>query len=240
MKKLYLLIVSLSCWFASQAQSVGIGTTTPDSTSILDIVSTNKGVLIPRIGDTANVTDPVEGLIIYNKQTKTPYYYNGKKWLSLVGAAPGSLSSTSTDSITYLVTGNGFNSIELPVSGLTQGIVNDGISVIGTVSKPVFADFKFAKKPDINSKTFHLRTVYYTAPATASIEFKLYAAGAATPYISYRFKNLLFTGINTIVGAGAPTFIETVSFKFSDFGLKNWVTNNGLNFNIATGVVSAY
>ncbi|MES2650041.1 MAG: hypothetical protein V4717_24405 [Bacteroidota bacterium] len=240
MKKLYLLIVYLSCWLASQAQSVGIGTTTPDSTSILDIVSTNKGVLIPRIGDTANVTAPVEGLIIYNKQTKTPYYYNGKKWLSLVGTAPGSRYSTSTDSITYLVTGNGFTSIELPVIGLTQGITNEGISVIGTVYKPVFEDFKFAKKADINSKTFHLKTMYFIGPITASIEFKLYAEGAAIPYLSYRFKNLVFTGINTSVGEGVQTFIETVSFTFSDFGLKNWVTNNGLNFNIATSVVSAY
>ena len=238
MKKLYFLIASQAFFFASQAQSVGIGTTTPDSTAILDIVSTNKGVLIPRIGDTTNVTDPVEGLIIYNKKTKTPYYFNGKNWLSLVGAPPGSLSA-STDNITYEITGTGFRSTEFPVIAITQGVTNDGIPPLGA-PKPTFADFSFIKKPDINSKTFNQRTIYYSPPPTVSIEFKLYAAGAATPYISYRLKNLLFTGIHTSVGGGAATFFESVSFTFTDYGFKDWVTNIGFNYNVATRVISAY
>lgn len=239
MKKLFLLITILASFFASQAQSVGIGTSTPDSTAILDIVSTNKGVLIPRIGDTANVTDPVEGLIIYNKKTKTPYYFNGKKWLTLIGAAPGSLLA-STDSITYVITGTGFRSTEFPVIGITQGVTNQGISPLGGSSKPTFMDFSFTKKPDLNSKFFNQRTIYYSTPPAASIEFKLYAAGAATPYISYRLKNPLFTGITTSVGGGTANFIESVSFTFTDYGFKDWVTNTGFNFNVTSRLISAY
>jgi|TARA_B110000908_G_scaffold120476_1_gene141181 hypothetical protein len=59
-----LIILTSSNLFAQ----VGIGTTTPDTSSILDVSSTNKGLLIPRLTTTErdNITLPAKGLIIYN------------------------------------------------------------------------------------------------------------------------------------------------------------------------------
>ena len=56
------------------SQNVGIGTTAPDASAQLDIKSTNKGVLVPRIALTAaNVSSPVsspaDALLIYNTAT---------------------------------------------------------------------------------------------------------------------------------------------------------------------------
>ncbi|MEO7313381.1 MAG: type VI secretion system tube protein Hcp [Chitinophagaceae bacterium] len=237
MKKLFILIVSLAGNYASRAQTVGIGTTTPDSKAILDIVSTNKGVLLPRINDTANVTNPVEGLIIYNKNTKTPYYYDGKKWLSMFGTVTGSASS-STDSITYMVTGTGYTTTELPAGAITQGVTNQGIiGGSGNLSKPTFADFNFTKIPDVNSYDFYLGAVQ-RGPRPASIEFKFYAAGAATPYMSYRLKNIIFTSMKPSVGS--VPFIESISFVFDDYSFKDWVTNANFSYNLTTGVFSSY
>jgi|GEM_PF-5101723 len=67
---------------------VGIGTTSPDSGSILDISSTNKGVLLPRI-DIANLnslsplTSGAEGMLVYNTNTSTGpgfVFWNGSSW----------------------------------------------------------------------------------------------------------------------------------------------------------------
>lgn len=47
---------------------IGVGTTTPNSSALLDIVSTSKGILIPRMTTTQRnaITSVAEGLMIYN------------------------------------------------------------------------------------------------------------------------------------------------------------------------------
>ncbi len=54
--------------------NVGIGTTAPNASSLLDITSTTKGILIPRIALTASnvaapITTPADALLIYNTAT---------------------------------------------------------------------------------------------------------------------------------------------------------------------------
>jgi hypothetical protein len=80
------------------SQSVGIGTDSPDSSAILDVLSKNKGFLPPRLALIAtNIADPVinpkPGLLVYNTATSggTPinvspgyYYWNGLAWYPLV------------------------------------------------------------------------------------------------------------------------------------------------------------
>lgn len=63
---------------------VGIGTTTPDASAELEVKSTNKGVLLPRVTSTASVTSTSEGLIVY--QTNAPaglYIYKSGAWVQL-------------------------------------------------------------------------------------------------------------------------------------------------------------
>ncbi len=67
MKNILCFKVLLFFIFYSSAQ-VGIGTTTPDSSTILDVESTSKGILIPRLSsDQINaITNPAHGLMVYN------------------------------------------------------------------------------------------------------------------------------------------------------------------------------
>ena len=75
------------------AQSnVGIGTSNPNSTAILDVTATNKGMLVPRISITSD-TNPISGskpngLLVWNTNGayKTGigfYFWNGSTWTSL-------------------------------------------------------------------------------------------------------------------------------------------------------------
>ncbi len=59
-------------FFSSNAQ-VGIGTTTPDASSVLDITSTTGGVLFPRMNTAQRdlITNPATGLLIFNTTTNT-------------------------------------------------------------------------------------------------------------------------------------------------------------------------
>jgi trimeric autotransporter adhesin len=83
---------------------VGIGTTTPDSSSLLDITSSNKGVLIPRISlvqttNFAPLLSHVAGMQVYNTATindVTPgqYYNDGTKWIKVADANLGKRNYT--------------------------------------------------------------------------------------------------------------------------------------------------
>ncbi len=113
MKKLILtlLILTLAC-SAGMAQSVGINSdgTAPDASAMLDVKSTSKGFLAPRVTSTADVTTPATGLLVYQTGGTPGYYYNSgtpasPAWVQL-GAASGSSQWTTTGSNIYYNTGN--------------------------------------------------------------------------------------------------------------------------------------
>lgn len=95
MKTLFnLLIVVFVCFFYQATAQVGIGTTNPNNSSVLEISSTDKGVLIPQVAltvgtsDPSPVTNPANSLLIYNTATVgdvTPgyYYWDGSEWKPL-------------------------------------------------------------------------------------------------------------------------------------------------------------
>lgn len=58
---------------------VGIGTTTPNNSSILEVSSTNRGFLPPRMTEIERnaITNPALGLLIYNSTSKCIETYNG-------------------------------------------------------------------------------------------------------------------------------------------------------------------
>lgn len=87
MKNLFLTLLSLVAM--STFAQVGIGTTTPDPSSILEMESTTQGMLTPRMlqSERDAITTPATGLLIYQTDN-TPgfYYYNGAAWVPFGGA----------------------------------------------------------------------------------------------------------------------------------------------------------
>jgi len=61
---------------------VGIGTSTPDASSLLDVDSTTQGLLPPRMTTTQRdaISSPAAGLIIYNTTTNLLNFFNGSVW----------------------------------------------------------------------------------------------------------------------------------------------------------------
>ena len=66
--KIKSLISVLSILFAFSIQAkVGIGTETPNASSLLDLSSTSKGFLVPRMTEAQKnaISSPAQGLLIY-------------------------------------------------------------------------------------------------------------------------------------------------------------------------------
>ena len=59
---------------------IGVGTTTPNANAVLDVTSTTKGILLPRL-----TSDPtgVAGMIYYNTTSNIVKLYNGSAWIAL-------------------------------------------------------------------------------------------------------------------------------------------------------------
>ena len=92
-------------FFSIKAVSqVGIGTTSPSASSILDITSTNSGLLIPRVtlinsSDIVTIPSPTTSLLVYNNgfAPNGYYYWDGTLWvkLEIAGNLDWSLSGNS-------------------------------------------------------------------------------------------------------------------------------------------------
>ncbi len=89
LKQNYLLIFFLFAIQLGNSQ-VGINNTgnPPDDSAMLDIQSTNSGLLIPRMTGAQRdaINTPATGLLIYNIDDNAFYYYNGTAWVLFVAA----------------------------------------------------------------------------------------------------------------------------------------------------------
>ena len=87
---------------SAQAQSVGIGTTAPNASAALDVVSSARGVLLPRLTLTQRgaIPNPATGLIIYQTDTAPGFYYNSGTatapvWDQIATAAGAAITATN-------------------------------------------------------------------------------------------------------------------------------------------------
>ena len=90
MKKTLLLCLFVYIALQTNAQRVGIGTTTPDTSAMLEVKSSNKGVLLPRvyltsIFDSLTIPKPAVSLLVYNTNKTLHdgagyYAWNGNSW----------------------------------------------------------------------------------------------------------------------------------------------------------------
>ena len=103
MRKLLLFTALIAVSFASFAQ-VGIGTTTPNASAALDVSSTTKGFLPPRMTKVQleAIASPVEGLMVYCTDCvpKTLYVFDAFNFVSTSNNTPSGLSSTDVYSTT--------------------------------------------------------------------------------------------------------------------------------------------
>ena len=103
MKQIFTLLAAVLFTASSYAQ-VGIGTITPNASAALDVSSTTKGFLPPRMTKVQldSIAFPVEGLMVYCTDCvpKTLYVFDAFNFVSTSNNTPSGLSSTDVYSTT--------------------------------------------------------------------------------------------------------------------------------------------
>lgn len=121
MKKLlipFTFYFSLFTLYFASAQNVGIGTNTPNPSAQLDVTSTNRGFLLPRMTfvQRNSISNPATGLMVYCTDcgAKGEWQgYNGTEWTNMIGgptqAAFAVITTTAVSSITETAATSGGN-----------------------------------------------------------------------------------------------------------------------------------
>jgi len=141
---LFSLLVSQSRATNLFAQSVAINTdgSPANTSSILDIKSINKGLLIPRMTSVQRIAiaAPANGLMVFDITTNSPWFYNGASWNALSAGSPSNYWTLNSTDIFTNTAGNVGIGTATPLSKLSvqtatgnYGITHsDGTVTMGT------------------------------------------------------------------------------------------------------------
>ena len=94
MKNIILLSTLLTLWSSflfSQAVSINTDNSDPDASAILDVKSTVKGMLVPRMttAQRTAIASPAAGLLVYDTDTKSFWHHQGTGWINILSNSTG-------------------------------------------------------------------------------------------------------------------------------------------------------
>jgi len=239
---------------------IGIGTITPDATSVLDITSTTKGMLAPRMTTaqrTAIVT-PAESLLVYDTDLKSFYFYSTPNgWLPLLSSSVGRTNfkrvKTAADLAPELAAGGGSSYL---LTATTLYEINGTI----TLTAPINLNGAYVSGLDTNDDvlTFPGGTIFagntggsirnVTLRNSASA-FNINAPATTSLLVQNTIVQGMTTSVGTIAGLGLYfgniiQFVgNTTGITYSNINsllLSNqaWFSSNNGTFETYTGTFS--
>jgi hypothetical protein len=110
MKKIFLTLLLAVCITANAQIKIGDNTTNIVNSSLFDLESTNKASVITRVANTAAITTPVNGMIIYDLSSNCFKGYQNGAWsgcgftrpiINSISCTPAFSPAMATSNIAY-------------------------------------------------------------------------------------------------------------------------------------------
>jgi hypothetical protein len=213
MKSFSLFLWLLAAFYQGKAQSVGIGTSTPDASAILDIKSNSKGILIPSMLQAQRlvIQNPARGLIVFQTDGLAGIWYNA-------GTPESPAWSRLNVAIGWQLNGN--------------SNTNPAIHFIGTTdNQPVVMKVNNVKSGFLDSATFNTGFGFRTLDSMST--------GTFSTAVGYKALVSDTNGIrNTAIGANAMRY-GIGGGNNTATGFNALVFNKG-SFNSAVGSNALY
>ncbi|TAD83746.1 MAG: hypothetical protein EAY75_14475 [Bacteroidetes bacterium] len=135
MKAILLIISAVVCNLAALAQRVGVGTNTPHASALLDVSSTNKGLLLPRMSSDGitNISSPQKGLLVYDNNFGLLHQFNGSAWVPVGPNSGGGLQlpfshSSANSGTLFTISNTGAAHGILAISNGASGVALAGMA----------------------------------------------------------------------------------------------------------------
>ncbi|WP_412464288.1 beta strand repeat-containing protein [Flavobacterium mekongense] len=91
MKKIITSLLLLAGLYATAQVKVGDNPTTISPGAALEIESTNKGLVIPRVANTAAITSPTNGMLVYDLSSNCVKFYENGVWSNCISTGTSSV-----------------------------------------------------------------------------------------------------------------------------------------------------
>jgi hypothetical protein len=158
--------------------SIGVGQGTPSPSAALDVASSTKGFLPPRMNTASRnaIASPVAGLLIYNTDTNLYNYYTGSAWLVLATAmnvVSNEFTNVYSTTSTVWVDVPGFSITITPSSVSSKVLVTSNVvagmngAVVGYY-RIVRGSTPIAVPPDVGGYTSVSSASFYTGSGDAN------------------------------------------------------------------------
>jgi len=173
MKNSISILILLSVFHFSKAQ-LGIGTTTPNSSAQLEVASTSKGVLLPRMTQSqmAAISSPAAGLQVFNTTKNCIYTYNGLSWTSekkYVSKYVSTGTAVTLDNIKIQIPTSGNQSLQIAtVSGnisLSGSSMNEWYNSTSTGATATYETYIRQSEAFGTTFTYWQSGAHFTKPA---------------------------------------------------------------------------
>ncbi len=125
-KHLFSLFFLLTITTLSAQVSINQDNSAPDPSAMLDVKSSDKGMLIPRMtsAERTAISNPANGLLVFDNTTNSFWYFNGAGWIELTAGADNLGDHTATENIQL-------NGNYLSGDGDNEGIAVDADGRVG-------------------------------------------------------------------------------------------------------------
>lgn len=258
LKEIILVLCLLTSAFAFS--QVGIGTETPDASSILDMQSNSQGLLAPRMTTLERnvITSPAESLLVFDITEKAFYFYN-----TSIGSWTKLANDSSVKRTNYkLIKSAADLAQELSDGGGTSYLLNTNTyyEINGTIplTKPIDLNNAYVSGLDANEDVLSSTGVVFKGNTGGSIRnltltgtkaFEITGPGIATNS-SLIIQNTIVAGMTSSVGSisglglyfgNIVQFVSnTNGITYSDIGnllLDNqaWLNSNNGTFETFSG-----
>ncbi|HLP14696.1 MAG TPA: hypothetical protein VK470_00480 [Bacteroidota bacterium] len=230
MKIIFLTVAVLVALATTVKAQVGVGTASPDNSAMLDVTSTTKGLLTPRMTAVQRgaIGTPATGLIVYQTDGIAGfYYYTGGGWVLLING---------TDALPAV---NGAAVTNLNASNLASGTVGTARLGTGTANATTFlrGDGTWNTPAGGGTPTFLMKDADYTiTPSDAANDLYLLCTSASVQTFTLPLANSVSAGKKIYLMGASATYPNINAVVSGTDKIYIWgASSSGItNFNAGT------